>query len=278
LVFYEFLIVAFLTRNLTQAMKKSTSTVLPNNPIKPKNKPEGGSQRKAQSALVSRSASVVSASVADASANGGNANSSGTNSRGDATRDKIIRLSAELFNQKGYAASSISDVMEVTGLMKGGIYNHFESKDDIALAAFDYASELVAERLVRSVRNADNALTKLHALIQTFTMYAEKPPLKGGCPLMNAAIESDFSHPALREHVRLAMDNLRAMVTHVIGEGIKRRQIKPSVNSDYVASVLIATLEGGIMLSALYRDRCHLDRVIDFLQNYVAQELARELA
>jgi len=195
-------------------------------------------------------------------------------SKGEQTRELIVRKSAELFNIKGYAASSIADVMEATGLQKGGIYNHFQSKDEIAFAAFDYASQLVSTRLIAAVKGAErNAIAKLEAVVQAFTMYAEEPPLKGGCPIQNAAVESDYSNPALRSQAREAMESLRALLRHVIDEGIKRRQIKPSVSSDYVATVIIASVEGGIMLSALYRDRQHLDRVIYHVRQFIQAEL-----
>ncbi len=196
-------------------------------------------------------------------------------SKGEQTREHIVRKSAELFNVKGYAASSIADVMEVTGLQKGGIYNHFQSKDEIAFAAFDYASQLVSTKLIEAVKSAErHAIAKLEAVVQAFTMYAEEPPLKGGCPIQNAAVESDYSNPALRNRAREAMDSLRAMLCHIIDEGIKRRQIKPSVNSDYVATVIIASVEGGIMLSALYRDRQYLDRVIYHVRQFIQAELS----
>jgi AcrR family transcriptional regulator len=200
--------------------------------------------------------------------------SSSSAKRGEQTRDHIIRKSAELFNLKGYAASSIAEVMEATGLRKGGIYNHFESKDEIAMAAFDYAYKLTSERFVQAIRTAEkNAVAKLQALVQAYTMYIEEPPLRGGCPIQNAAVESDYSNPLLRAKAREAMDQLRAMLKHVLDEGVKRRQLKPSINTDYVTTLFIATLEGGIMLAALYRDRAHLDRVIHFVQEYIDSEL-----
>ena len=64
--------------------------------------------------------------------------------KGERTREGIVAAAAPLFNQRGYAASSMSDVMAATGLEKGGIYRHFESKDELALAAFDHTLPLSA--------------------------------------------------------------------------------------------------------------------------------------
>lgn len=58
--------------------------------------------------------------------------------KGQVTKEQIIRQSAGLFNTKGYAGTSLSEIIERTNVRKGGIYNHFESKEEIALSAFDY--------------------------------------------------------------------------------------------------------------------------------------------
>lgn len=60
-------------------------------------------------------------------------------SKSEETKAKILQQAAELFNQQGYAGSSISDIMRVTGLQKGKIYNHLQNKDDLALQAVDFA-------------------------------------------------------------------------------------------------------------------------------------------
>ena len=59
--------------------------------------------------------------------------------KGQSTREMIIEKSAELFNTRGYAGCSLSDIMAATGLKKGGIYNHFRNKDEISLEAFKFS-------------------------------------------------------------------------------------------------------------------------------------------
>jgi len=68
-------------------------------------------------------------------------------SKGEQTRTMILERTAQLFSCKGYFGSSLSDIMEATGLEKGGIYNHFTSKEQLALEAFDYAFEMVQQRI-----------------------------------------------------------------------------------------------------------------------------------
>ncbi|NEP19789.1 MAG: TetR/AcrR family transcriptional regulator, partial [Leptolyngbya sp. SIO4C1] len=62
---------------------------------------------------------------------------SSTVSKAQATRSHILRQAAIVFNRQGFAGTSMSDLMQATGLQKGGVYNHFKSKDELALATYD---------------------------------------------------------------------------------------------------------------------------------------------
>ena len=75
-------------------------------------------------------------------------------SKADRTKQYIIEKTACIFNTKGYAGTSINDLIAATGLTKGSIYGNFENKDQVALAAFDYNFErLVAYIRVKWIQN-----------------------------------------------------------------------------------------------------------------------------
>ncbi len=133
-------------------------------------------------------------------------------SKAQETKARIVHQAAELFNTKGYAGSSISDVMEATGLKKGGIYNHFASKDELALAAFDYGVSLLSERVWSVVKTKRNAVDRLDILVSSYLTYIDDPPIVGGCPILNTAIETDdtrfpFARSRLSSHQFLARLN-----------------------------------------------------------------------
>src|SRR5215475_4253275 len=129
--------------------------------------------------------------------------------KGEITRERIIEQTAPVFNQKGFFGSSLTDIMEATGLKKGGIYNHFGSKEELALQAFDHAAACVSDRLALELEGKHTARERLLAFAAVFQDIAMNPPIPGGCPLLNSAIESDDTNPALRERVRAAMDRWR---------------------------------------------------------------------
>jgi TetR/AcrR family transcriptional repressor of nem operon len=193
--------------------------------------------------------------------------------KGERTRERIIEQTAPLFNQKGYFGSSLSDIMDATGLKKGGIYNHFVSKEELALQAFDYAAACVGERLSLLLAEKRTAVERLLAFAAVFCDLATNPPVPGGCPLLNTAIESDDAHPVLRERVRQAMDRWRERIRNAVQEGLATGEFRQGVDPDVVASRFIATLEGGVMLSRLYRDPVHIHRAVEFLTEYLHRDL-----
>ena len=193
--------------------------------------------------------------------------------KGEETRERILLRAARLFNEKGYFGASLADVMSATGLKKGGLYNHFESKENLALEAFDYAISLIAKRLEQALAGKTHARDRLQAIVSIFRNYAADPPVPGGCPIMNTAIESDDAHPALRKRARRAMDQFRDLIRQIVSKGIERKELRARTDPDLTATLLISALEGGIMLSKLYSDPAHLERVANYLSRYIETEM-----
>ncbi len=185
------------------------------------------------------------------------------------TKANIIHQAAELFNRKGYAGSSIADIMQATGLKKGGIYNHFTSKDELALQAFDYAFSLVRQKVWDQIKQEKNAIARLQAMSSVYLDYIDNPPIPGGCPILNTAIESDDTHPKLRDRARQAMDSWRNMIIKIVEKGIQKGEMRSDIEPDLIATILISTIEGAIMMSKLYQDSYHLQKAVDYLHNYL---------
>ena len=195
-------------------------------------------------------------------------------SKGQQTRERILACSAQLFNRQGYCGSSLADIMRETGLEKGGIYNHFSSKEQLAVEAFDYAYGLVQERVRQALAGKLNARERLLSLVSVFQSIVEDPPVIGGCPILNTAIEADDANETLRDRVRTAMDNLRDTIQRIVFRGIERQELHSGIDADEVASILIATLEGAIMLSNLYKDPVHMKRAAGHIVNYIETVLS----
>jgi TetR/AcrR family transcriptional regulator, transcriptional repressor for nem operon len=185
------------------------------------------------------------------------------------TKQRIIEQAAILFNQNGYAGSSIDGIMKLTGLQKGGIYNHFKSKDEIALAAFDYTLEQLKQKVLVDIPNQSHAIDRLHAFVHGFKGFTSNQTIVGGCPILNTAVESDDTHPALRLRAQDAINEIRALIASIVELGIRQQEIVSETNHEEVSIILIATIEGAIMLSKLYGTDMYLDIAISHLDRYI---------
>jgi TetR/AcrR family transcriptional repressor of nem operon len=195
--------------------------------------------------------------------------------KGELTRRRIVERSAPVFNTKGYAGASMSDLVVVTGLEKGGIYNHFGSKEELALEAFDYATGIMRERLREALKAKEGALNRLFAVVEVLGTVAEDPPVAGGCPVLNTAVEADDAYPALKERAAGAIDDWLRLVGCEVKEGVKGGELSPRVDPRAVASVVVATLEGAVILSRLHDQPAHMRRAVEHLKDYL-RSLTRE--
>jgi AcrR family transcriptional regulator len=176
---------------------------------------------------------------------------------------------AALFNSRGYFGASMSDLMEATGMEKGGIYNHFESKELLALQAFDHAAQTNFEILVNRVDNTTGSVNKLIELTDAFAYTIENSPITGGCPLLNSAVESDDAHPVLRERVQVAMKQFKDYVEQLIADAVDSGDMKLDMSAAQFALILVSTMEGGVMLSRLYGDHAQLETICRHVKEMV---------
>ena len=82
------------------------------------------------------------------------------------SRQEILRTAARLFQQRGYDATSMNDVAAALKLSKGGLYHHFQSKDEILFEIMDHAMEITQDRVLNPVRGIADPEERLRALIR----------------------------------------------------------------------------------------------------------------
>lgn len=174
--------------------------------------------------------------------------------KGELTRRRIVALAAPVFNRKGLAGTSVTDLMEATGLEKGGIYRHFESKQALAEDAFDYAWKIAVETRLEGTAAIANTVDRLKQIVMNFSERREGL-VPGGCPLMNTAIETDDGEPRMRAKASRALNGWLRRMRSVIEEGQRRGEIRVDVDAAELATLIVSTLEGGLMLSRLKKSR-----------------------
>ena len=189
--------------------------------------------------------------------------------KGLQTRQRIVEMAAPVFNRQGYVGASMRDLISATGLEKGGIYNHFGSKEQLAIEAYDFAMSRVTNALARSQDGATDAVDRLTRMIRAFAKFARKPAIAGGCPIMNTAIEADDGNAELRERAEQSMTLWHRLIGRIVKDGVAAGTLASGTDPYALAALVTASLEGALMLSRLYRDPVYTDRVVDHLVAHV---------
>ena len=188
--------------------------------------------------------------------------------KGEATRRLILERAAPVFNQRGYAGASMSELVEATGIEKGGIYNHFGSKEELAVEAFDYAISLIVDGYA-AVQEGKVGLDRLVAMIQIFGDWSGHPLVAGGCPIMNTAIEADDTNAALAARARGAMDSWHRLIGSIVKEAKAAQEIDDHVDPYELATLVTSTLEGSLMQTKLFDDPVYKHRAVASLTEHV---------
>lgn len=184
-------------------------------------------------------------------------------------RQEIIEKSAPIFNLHGYAGTSMKMLIQATGYQKGGIYNHFGSKMELARAAFRHNFSLLKKPYLAAINQSDTPKDQLIAFIEGFKKYVINPPIRGGCPLLNMAVESDDTDETNRLLVKAALDEWKAMIENILAKGIEEGDFKADIDVRQEAIFIIASFEGSIMLGQLKRSTKLMLGVAESLERYV---------
>jgi TetR/AcrR family transcriptional regulator, transcriptional repressor for nem operon len=182
--------------------------------------------------------------------------------KAERTRNYIIEKTAEIFNKKGYAGTSMSDLTEATGLTKGSIYGNFENKEEVALAVFEYNYQRVFKLVGDEVARAGSFYDQLMVYGQVYKKVIGVIGNRGGCPILNTSVEADDTNVALQLSAAKAVFSWKKNLIRIIEGGIAAGEFKKDVNAEQMAVSIIALIEGGMMISKVTNDDANMNHVL----------------
>jgi TetR/AcrR family transcriptional repressor of nem operon len=192
--------------------------------------------------------------------------------KGDATRLEIIQKAAPIFNRKGFEGASLSELMLATGLEKGGIYRHFESKEQLAAEAFDFAWKTAMERRLAGTEEIENSVDRLKQIVRNFRERREGL-VPGGCPLLNTAVDSDDGNSVLRAKAKRALRGLLGRIQSIVESGKDRGEVRGDVDSNDLATLIVSTLEGSLMMRRLQKSEEPLALACRHIEEYLEEKI-----
>lgn len=160
-------------------------------------------------------------------------------------RQSIIQKSIHLFKVHGYSATTMAAIGEACGLIKGSIYHHFKSKEELALECLKYIHDYFDKEIYSiTYRKHLSAKEKL----ELFTKKVEEYFLnsEGGCLLGNFALEISNNNPLLKEEIIAYFKNWEESIYEILKSEIGEKEARKK------AIQIVASTQGSIMLMRLY--------------------------
>jgi TetR/AcrR family transcriptional regulator, cholesterol catabolism regulator len=155
------------------------------------------------------------------------------------SRQEILRTAARLFQQQGYDATSMSDVAAALNLSKGGLYHHFQSKDDILFHLMSHAMDITQEQVIDRVRDLTEAEERLRTLIRLHIGVVLRERDREITVMLH---ENHPLPPALRRRINARKKEYVHFVESLIADVQKERGSKGTVSPRAAAFALMGMI------------------------------------
>ncbi len=193
-------------------------------------------------------------------------------SKSERTRQFIIEQSAPLFNTRGLAGTAMSDVLNATKMAKGGIYGHFESKEELSFAVVDYNLGKLADKVGHAVSRAVTAKEKLFAFLEIFATPMQFP-VEGGCPILNFGTEADDTNPVIRQKVKGTILSAQTRIAAIISNGIASGEFKSTFDAKEFSIKVMTLVEGGTLIGRVLETNSQMDIIMSLLKKEIEEQL-----
>jgi TetR/AcrR family transcriptional regulator, transcriptional repressor for nem operon len=174
-------------------------------------------------------------------------------------REQLLSAGLETFHRRGFNATSVQDITDAAGAPKGSFYNHFESKEALAVEAVRKYRERGRLRMAILQETKLPPLRRLRKYFENYVELIVEGEFKSGCLLGNFASEMSSQSQVVRDEVAGSFDRWCEEIAKVIGEAQKSGAVSASVAPKALAEFVIHSWEGAMLRAKVEKDRAPLD-------------------
>jgi len=196
------------------------------------------------------------------------------NTRSNSSRDRILKCAEDIILRKGFASTSIEDILEQASITKGGFFYHFDSKAELAKALveryLEYDEGIFAELFKQADQLSEDPLHRLLIFLKLLAeMMGNLQETHPGCLVASFTYESQQMNDEVRELTKQGLLAWRKMIVARLEKVAEKYPSKFDVNIDSLADMFTSTIEGGIILSKAFQDNKLLVEQILAYRNYL---------
>jgi AcrR family transcriptional regulator len=183
------------------------------------------------------------------------------------TRDRIVGEARDLFAARGYGATGTASILEAADINRGSLYHAFAGKEDLLAAVLeDYLASL-RERVVDPAwAGTTDPVERVFALLDRYRRFLLDSDYLFACPIGSLALELRDPSPRVRELLARNFDQWAEVVRSCFEQ--VRDRLPAGIAPERLASLVLVTMEGGVMLSRTHRDLEDFDSSVALLRDY----------
>lgn len=189
---------------------------------------------------------------------------------GSLTRQNVIGKSLQIFSVKGYYHTSISDILDATGLTKGGFYGHFASKEELWIAAYEKAVEIWKEIVFKGVRDVADPIERIVKTIENdLRDYIGSEVFAGGCFFFNNLVELSGQSSSLSGRVLRGFEEFSRLLASWLAEADRKGMLRSGLDAKGIADFVVISINGAAALYSASRDPRILTETVRQLRSYL---------
>ena len=183
------------------------------------------------------------------------------------TRDRLVQASIALFWEKGYANTSMSDLLTAANANSGSFYHYFDSKEALLLAVLDqYLKMLHPQLLEPAWEGVTDPIERIFALLARYRALIVQTDCIYGCPIGRLALEISPDQEDVHRLLAQNFDGWAAAVADCLKKS--KHRLPSDVDVHRLSRFVLAVMEGGVMLSRSHRSVKPFDDAVAELRSY----------
>ena len=186
-------------------------------------------------------------------------------------KKRIVYESMKLFSSKGFLSTSIHDIMGNARTSKGGLYNHFKSKDALFFEVLSEARRIWRQKNLAGLDRIEKPVAKIKKLLENYKdrYLKDKKTFPGGCIFVALSVELDDQRPRFSRELNEGFVRLKAMIKRHLDKGKESGELRPEVDTKAVTEMIFSGMLGGSVIYGTEKSSAGLNRCINALIDYL---------
>jgi AcrR family transcriptional regulator len=189
-------------------------------------------------------------------------------------KEKIIQESSRLFSSKGFSGTSINEILEAAGASKGGLYNHFKTKEELFSAVLSESRKIWREKNLAGLDEIESPIKKIKKLLENYRdrYLIDSGNLPGGCIFVRVSVESaeiGDQWPHLAKEINEGFDRLKFMIKGFLDQAKNGGQLRNETNTEDTADMIFSGMLGASVRYGMDKSIVNLNRTINSLIEYI---------